>query len=126
MMPEIENVFEAARIGGCPFEPENKDTQAKEWLESVIRDADIAYEEAARFQMDENEAMEYADSTADQSVEYRTYKAYMIWVQLGGYEYDSDINGDNIPMSKPELIGAVQSDLYEWAQNIIVYRLRED
>jgi hypothetical protein len=63
---------------------------------------------------------------ADNAVEFRTYKAYTIWVQLGGYEYDSDINGDNIPMSKPELIGAVQSDLYEWANNIIMYRLRDD
>tara|TARA_R100000329_G_scaffold89603_1_gene75131 strand:- start:1155 stop:1535 length:381 start_codon:yes stop_codon:yes gene_type:complete len=126
MMPEIENVFEAARIGGCPFEPENKDTQAKEWLESVIRNADSAYEEAAREQMDEDEAMEYANEVADNAVEFRTYKAYTIWVQLGGYEYDSDINGDNIPMSKPELIGAVQSDLYEWANNIIMYRLRDD
>ena len=125
-MPEIENVFEAARIGGCPFTPENKDTQAKEWLQDVIERGDMAYEEVARDQMGEDETRDYANEVADQAVEYRTYKAYMIWVQLGGYEYDSQINGDSIPMSKDELIGAVQSDLYEWAFNIIMYRLVED
>jgi len=125
MMPERENVFEASRRGGCPVEPENKDTQAKEGLERVIRDADSAYEEAAREQMDEDEVRDFTDEVADGAVEYRTYKAYMIWVQLGGYQYDSDTNGESIPANKPELIGAIQSDLYEWANRIISYRMDE-
>lgn len=129
MMPEIENVFDAAKIGGCPFEPQNKDTEAKEWLQEAINAANDLFEELKVDKSEptypEDEVMEMVDQEADRAVEFRTYKAYMIWVQLGGYEYDSDINGDNIPMNKPELIGAVQTDLYEWARNIIAYRVKD-
>ena len=123
MMPRIESVFEAARIGGCPFEPETEDLQAIKWLADVVIAANEAYEEVAGEQMDEDDTNEYAAEVADGAVEYRTYKAYTIWVQLGGYEYESESNGDNIPMNKPELIGAVQTDLFEWAMNIVTYRL---
>ena len=122
-MPEIENVFEAARIGGCPRTPDGSDEEALEFLNGCIQLGNELYKTAARERFSEEGVQDLVFDYAEEAVPIYTSNLWYTWVQLAGWRNESNpypYQGDFDPVQDLEKIP--QADCFEWAANIIRYR----
>lgn len=123
-MPEIENVYEAARIAGCPRVPDGSDSAAKTFLQSCIDSGSDLYKTAAREQFSEDGVNDLVFEYAQDCVPIYTGSLWWGWVELGGFQSDGEYyreQGDFDPQEDLETIP--QADFYMWAVRIIRYRV---
>tara|TARA_Y100000361_G_scaffold128670_1_gene123712 strand:+ start:1264 stop:1635 length:372 start_codon:yes stop_codon:yes gene_type:complete len=120
-MPEIENVFEAARIGGCPRTPDGSDEEALEFLKGCIELGNELYKTAARERFSEEGVQELVFEYAEEAVPIYTSNLWYTWVQLAGWRNNSELY-DREGFTVEDLEKIPQTDCYEWAANIIRYR----
>ena len=123
-MPEIESVYEAARIAECPRVPDGGDKEAVDFLQSCIDSGADLYKAAAREQFSEEGVNELVDEYADGCIPIYTNQLWWGWVELGGFRYHGD-SRDIIEYHGAEggeMERIPQADFYDWARRIISYR----
>ena len=128
-MPEIESVYEAARIAYCPNNPDSNDRQATEFLQECIDAGSNLYKAATREQFSEEGVEDLIPEYADSCIPIYSWNLWNTWVQLGGYaETDNDMRpvpggrGQNLEYEL-NLDQIAQADCYMWAELIIRYRV---
>ena len=122
-MPEIESVYDAARIADCPNIPDSNDRQATEFLQECIDVGSSLYKAAAREQFSEEGVEDLIPEYAERCIPIYSWNLWNTWVQLGGYaETDNDMRptGRFPPL---DLDRIAQADCYMWAELIIRYRV---
>ena len=126
-MPEIESVYEAARIAECPRVPDGGDKEAVDFLQSCIDVGDDLYREAAKEQLPDDEVWDRIHEYADGLIPIYTNQLWWGWVELGGFRYHGD-SRDTIEYQGAEggeMERIPQADFYDWAQNILSWRVQE-
>ena len=127
-MPEIENVYEAARIADCPRTPDGGDKEAVEFLQSCIDVGDDLYREAAKEQLPDYEVRDRIDEYADGLIPIYTNQLWWGWVELGGFRFENEMEPWS-PFARPEVKDDLdvvpQTDFYVWARNILSWRVQE-
>jgi hypothetical protein len=126
MMPEIENVYEAARIADCPRTPDGGDKEAVDFLQSCIDSGDELYREAAKEQLSDDEVQDRIHEYSDQLIPIYTNELWWGWVELGGFRSENDLyraQGDFDPEQDMDTVP--QADFYMWARNILSWRVQE-
>ena len=124
MMPEIENVYEAARIAECPRIPDGGDKEAVDFLQSCIDAGDELYSEAATLQMSPSAVKDNIREYAEGVVPIYTGQLWWGWVELGGFRYHGDSRDilEYHGAEGGEMERIPQADFYDWARRIISYR----
>ena len=120
-IPEIESVYEAARIAECPRVPDGGDKEAVDFLQSCIDVGDDLYREAAKEQLPDYEVWDKIHEYADGLIPIYTNQLWWGWVELGGFRFENDME----PEVKDDLDVVPQTDFYVWAQNILSWRVQE-
>ena len=121
MMPEIENVYEAARIAECPRIPDGGDKEAVDFLQSCIDSGADLYKAAAREQFSEDGVNDLVFEYADDCIPIYTNQLWWGWVELGGFRSENEMEHE----VKDDLDVVPQTDFYVWAQNILSWRVQE-
>ena len=119
-MTKIENVYEAARIAGCPRIPDGGDKEAVDFLQSCIDSGDDLYHTAAKEQMTHGEVNDRISEYADSMIPIYTNQLWWGWVELGGFWSENDMyraQGDFDPEQDMDTVP--QADFFMWAQSII-------
>jgi len=123
-MTDIDSVFDAARIAGCPRIPDASDKEAIDFLLSCMDSGSELYKVAAREQFSEEGVNDLVFEYAEECVPIYTTQLWWGWVQLGGYHSEGEYyreQGDFDPLQDLETLP--QADFYQWAVRIISKRV---
>ncbi len=102
-----------ASKGNAPIEPDRDDYEAIEFLSNLQIDIDDLKNE----DLDADDYNDRAYEVADNAVPDMTYKAGMIYAELGLWDYE-DMYGENMPTADP--IEAIRVAIYQFAYNLIL------
>ena len=125
-IPEIESVYEAARIADCPRVPDGGDKEAVDFLQSCIDVGDDLYREAAKEQLTDDEVWDRVQEYSDGLIPIYTNQLWWGWVELGGFQYwGESARNMEIQDLAENMEHLPQGAFYDWAQNILSWRVQE-